>query len=148
VTGRVTPHTVSRPVSSWPSKRSDVNVMTGCRAMSSRRADRTLASRCRLDLRAGRRSGERLGEVDRPAPDREAAVNRRDAEQVPGLERDGRVAGVELVPAELGCGRARCVILVHRHVPIASRPPWRAAGRAVGSGRDEGRDAAGGMRLS
>src|SRR5204862_2006678 len=62
-----------------------------------------------IDLHEGARAGERLIDVDRPGPDREAAANRRQPEQVPGPERNGRRADVDLVPARtrdrlcLGC---------------------------------------------
>jgi hypothetical protein len=47
--------------------------------------------------------GDRLGDVDRSGPDGEAAANRRQPEQVPGRERDGRGAAVDLVPPRLRC---------------------------------------------
>ena len=62
-----------------------------------------------VDLHVGASAGERLSDIDRPGPDREAAANRREPEQVPGPERDGRPTGVDLVPAwpgghlRLGC---------------------------------------------
>ena len=55
-----------------------------------------------VDLDVDARVGERLTDIDHPGPDREAAANRREPEQVPGRERDGRATRVDLVPARTG----------------------------------------------
>ena len=111
LTGRVTSRTVSVPVRARPSGRSEANVMTGYWLAARRRADRTLASGC--GCRCGSspprsphrypESVQRPGDVDRPGPDREVAANRREPEHVPGPERDGRTAGVDLILPWLRC---------------------------------------------
>jgi hypothetical protein len=62
-------------------------------------------------------SGDRLGDLDRPGPDREAAANRREPEQVPRPERDGRPVGVDLVPPWSGTTSAAGELLAASTVP-------------------------------
>jgi hypothetical protein len=58
----------------------------------------------RLDLGVNARAGQRLGHVDGPGPEREAAAHRGQPKQVPGAELDRRAGRVDLVAAQLWSG--------------------------------------------